>query len=93
MKAPRTMNYEVGVQFDLSKSVYVTGVYSQVRVFGTSRMAPDTFRRSQYIGVSGFYEVVSDLSIGLQYVHGNRWNINGESGNANRILGMLKYSF
>lgn len=90
---PRIVNYEVGLRYNLSSSAFIAASYSQARVFGQQIMGPDTYRYGQYLSVSGFYDIVPDLRIGLEYLYGNRADINRLHNHANRINGMLQYSF
>ncbi|MCM1483562.1 MAG: porin [Muribaculaceae bacterium] len=93
MEAPRMYNYEIGARVDFTPSLFISGAYSQARLLGTGYMSADTYRYGRYITVSGFYEVVRNLQAGIEYIHGNRKDLNGELGRANRIMGMLKFSF
>lgn len=93
MEAPRTMNYELGLQYNVTPALFFAGSYSRATVFGQSHLGPDTYRYGQYLSVSGFYDVVSELRIGIEYLHGNRKDVSGQSGRANRIMGMIQYNF
>ena len=93
MEAPRATSYEVGLRYDITPKLFLTGEYSQDRVYGTSQLGADSFRRAQYATVSAFYNVFADLQVGLEYLHGSRTNVNGLSGDANRVQGLIKFSF
>ena len=56
-------------------------------------MESSTYRYGQYIAVNAYYTLIGDLRLGLEYLHGTRKDISGLSGHANRIAGMLQYSF
>lgn len=93
MTAPKLCNFEVGARVDFTPNCFMSAAYSQARTFGLGYLGGDTFRYSQYLSVSGFYDIIEDLRIGVEYLHGNRKNYNHESGKANRIMAMLQYSF
>lgn len=56
-------------------------------------MASDTYRYGQYIAANAFYNVISDLRVGVEYLHGTRNDISGLGGHANRLNAMVQYSF
>lgn len=93
LKAPQTMNFEVGMRLNLSSSAFLAASYSQVRVYGQQALGPSAYRYGQYVSVTGFYDIVPDLRIGLEYLYGNRADLSRVHGHANRITGMLQYSF
>lgn len=93
MTTPRTTNFELGMRYNILPNLFVSGAYSQVRMFGQAHLGPDTYRYGQYISASMFYDIVPDLRIGLEYLHGDRADVNREHNQANRIIGMLQYSF
>ncbi|MCM1292607.1 MAG: porin [Bacteroides sp.] len=93
MRTPRMSNYELGLRYDFTSKLFATASYSQVRVYGTRDLGPDSYRYGQYISVSGFYNLYSDLRIGFEYLHGKRMDQSGIDGRANRIMGMINFSF
>lgn len=93
MKAPRTANFELGARYNFSPRFFLAASYSQARMFGLSYMGSDTYRYGQYVSVSGFLDIVPDLSVGLEYLHGDRADVDRQHAHANRLTGMIKYSF
>lgn len=93
MSAPRLANFELGARYNVNPNLFFSAAYSQARTFGLSHLGGDTYRYSQYITVSGFYNIFSDLRVGLEYIRGERNNYDRQSGHANSIMGMLQYSF
>lgn len=93
MKAPRTLNYELGLRVNLSTKAFMAGSYSQARVFDWKGFGNDGYKYGQYISTSFFYEIMPSLEWGLEYLHGVRHDFDGQSGHANRINTMLKYNF
>ncbi|MBC7934509.1 MAG: porin [Rhizobacter sp.] len=51
------------------------------------------FHSGVYATANLFYTPVKPLAFGLEYQYGNRQNINGETGNANRLQGTFVYNF
>ncbi|MCM1349045.1 MAG: porin [Firmicutes bacterium] len=93
MEAPKLCNYELGARYDANSKLYFTGTYSEARTFGQRHLGPETYRCGRYVGVTGFYNIVSDLCIGLEYLWGQRSDYSGQRGHANRVMGMLQYNF
>lgn len=93
MIAPRTVSVVGGARFNLSDNFFISGAYSFNRLYDQGQMGPDTYRRGNYVVANAFYTPISDLQLGLEYLHGTRKNINEASDTANRIELMLKYSF
>lgn len=93
MKTPQMMNFEAGMRLDLTSKMFLSASYSQARVYDQEKMGGDAYRYGQYVSVSGFYNIVPDLRIGMEYLYGNRANLSGSHGHANRVNGMVQFSF
>lgn len=93
MKAPGAFGMSAGVRLNLSNRVFVSSTYSFCRLYDQENMGGDAYRRGNYAVVNCFYTPISDLQVGIEYLHGRRTNMNHEHGTANRIEAMVKYSF
>lgn len=93
MEAPRMANFELGARYNVTPNLFFAGTYSQARTFGIAHLGADTYRYGQYISLSGFYDIFSDLRIGLQYLRGDRADYDRRHGHANSLMGMLQYNF
>ncbi len=93
MKAPGAAGWTAGLRYDFSDSFFMSASYSQARLYDTAGMESSTYRYGQYLAANAFYNVWGDLRVGLEYLHGNRTNISGATGRANRVAAMLQYSF
>ena len=93
MTTPRLCNFELGARCNVLPNLFFSASYSQARTFGLSHLGPDTYRYGQYVSVSGFYDIVPDLRVGLEYLHGDRADYDRQHNTANRITGMIQYSF
>lgn len=93
MIAPRMTNFELGARLNVSKDLFFAASYSQARTFGLDRLGGDTYRYGQYVSATGFYNVFEDFRIGFEYLYGNRADYNHQHGHANRLMGMIQYSF
>ena len=93
MKAPAMSNYEFGARYDFTSSLFATLSYSEARTYKQWQLPADSYRSGRYLGVNAFYNIVPDLTVGVQYLYGRRKNYSGETGRANRIMAMLQYNF
>lgn len=93
MTAPRLANFELGVRYDFRPNIFMAATYSQARVLRQGTLSGSDYRYGQYLSVSGFWDIVPDLRVGLSYLHGNRANFDRSHGHANSVMGMLQYSF
>lgn len=96
MKAPEAMGWFVQGQVNFSKNLYATVGYSQARILSKQDkmdLADTSYRYGQYAVGNLFYNLSSDLQLGIEYLYGNRVNFNGEKGHANRIEALVQFSF
>lgn len=93
MKAPGAFGVAGGVRLNLSDRVFVSSTYSFCRLYDQENMGPDAYRRGNYAVVNCFYTPISDLQVGIEYLHGRRTDMSHEHGTANRLEAMVKYSF
>src|SRR5262249_8471302 len=63
--------------------------------FGGHNGAPpgNTYVGAKYLAVSLWFIPVTRMSLGVEYVRGERENLDGERGQANRLNGLFQYNF
>ena len=93
MTAPGTLSLVGGAQVNINKNLFVSSGYCLNRVYNQEALGGDAYRRANYAVVNAFYTFAEDFQLGVEYVHGIRRNMNGESNSANRIEAMMKFSF
>lgn len=93
LRAPAMCNFELGLQCNFTPKAFVAASYSQAHLGQARELGGNTYKYGQYLSVSAFYNVVDDLTVGLEYLHGERRDYDGSHGSANRIGGMLKLTF
>lgn len=67
--------------------------YSSVRVGTTGGQPGSTYAAANYLATSIWYIPIRNMSIGAEYLYGDRENLNGERGHANRINALFQYNF
>lgn len=93
MIAPTSFAFVSGIRFNPNPKFLTSVAYSMARLYDQNQMGDEMFRLGRYIDANAFYMPVSDLQLGLGYIHGERTNMDKEHGRANRIEVMVKYSF
>lgn len=93
LHAPAMSNFEVGLQYNFTPKFFMAGAYSQANLYQATHLGPQTYKRGQYATLSGFYEIIPDFTVGIEYLYGQRTNVDHVHGSANRIIGMLQLSF
>ena len=93
MKTPATLALVGGLKYQPTSKLFVSASYSQSRLYDQGGMGPEAYRYGQYVVANAFYNIIPELRIGLEYLHGTRTDINHDSGHANRLTGMLQFSF
>lgn len=67
--------------------------YSEVNVDNVGGQPGTTYDGAQYVAASLWWIPVRNMSIAVEYLHGIRQNLNGQSGDANRIQTLFQYNF
>lgn len=93
LRAPGVAGWTAGLQFNISSKLMASASYSRSQLMDSRRLGPDAYRYAQYITANAFYNPWSDLTIGLEYIHGTRKDADAVHGRANRIEAMIQYSF
>jgi hypothetical protein len=67
--------------------------YSEVTVDNTAGQAGATYSGARYIATSLWWIPVRNMSIAVEFLHGVRENLDGQSADANRIQTLFQYNF
>ena len=93
LEAPYALGLVGGIQYNFSKNLFVSASYSQCRLYASSSLPETSYRYAQYIVANAFYSPFRNCMVGLEYLYGNRHDVNRTSGNAHRINAMIQYHF
>lgn len=93
LHAPGSLGFFAGVQYDICDKLFVSGTYSQSRLYDQEGLGADGYRYGQYVAATVVCAPVNGLECGLEYLWGKRTNINHEAAHANRVMLMAAYSF
>lgn len=93
MKAPEIMGLLGGLKYKFSDKFFASASYSQCHVYGQGPLGADVYRYGQYIVANGFYNILPDFQVGLEYLHGIKTDMGGASGHANRVSASVQYNF
>jgi hypothetical protein len=67
--------------------------WSAVQIGSNTGQASSTYDGAKYLAASLWYLPFRNMSLGLEYLWGQRDNISGQRGDANRINGLVQYNF
>jgi hypothetical protein len=67
--------------------------YSQTYANSIGGQPGSTYTGAKYLGASLWFIPVVNLSLGVEYLYGQRDNLNGQSGQANRLNALVQYNF
>lgn len=93
MEAPKVLGVLGGLQYQINPKCFVSASYSQAHLYDRGALDNSTYRYGQYIVANCFYNVLDDMSVGIEYLHGIRTDFSGRSGHANRIAAAVQYNF
>ena len=97
MQALPMLGWYAGLQYNFNPNVYVSSTYSASRVYsanGWPIQNSETYRYGQYFVCSAFWNINSNLQLGIEYLRGWRTYFQKNStDHANRINLMAQYSF
>lgn len=83
-----------GVQFNASRSVFVSAGYGQTKVFNRNGYYDaDQYCYARYAVANVFWTFAQNCQAGLEYNYGTRTNMDRTENQANRIEAMVRYSF
>lgn len=90
------LGWFAGLQYNISKNVFVSGTYSLSRLYSEhilSERRPDMYRKGQYLVANLFWNVISNLQVGAEYLRGWRTDFSSNTRHANRMNALVQYSF
>ena len=93
LEAPYTLGLVGGIQYNIHKNLFLSASYSQCRLYASSSLPDTGYRYGQYVVANAFYSPFSNCMVGLEYLYGNRHDVNRTSGDAHRINAMIQYHF
>jgi hypothetical protein len=67
--------------------------YSEVNVANEAGQPGTTYDQGQYYAASVWWLPVTRMSLGIEYIGGERENLDGQSAEADRLHGMFQYNF
>ncbi len=67
--------------------------YSEVHVDNNADQSGATYERANYIAASLWWIPVPRMSFGIEFITGQRENLNGEDARADRLHGLFQYNF
>lgn len=83
-----------GVQYNISRTIFASLGYSEVKVFNNDDyFVAEQYRGARYAVGNVFWNFVENCQAGLEYLYGTKTTMDKETNHANRIQAMVRYSF
>ena len=79
--------------FDLTKDLKSTLSVGYADLKNKETKTPDTYRNSMSIQFDTFWDIMEGTKLGAEYAYAQRWNVNGDTGEASRISILFYYDF
>lgn len=92
MYAPASYGYCLGVQYNFSPSLFVSGGFSQARYL-PRKGDPDEYKYGWVADVNVFWNILPRLQVGAEFDFGKRMNMDGAHRYARRVGAMCQFSF
>ena len=83
----------VSYGFDWTKNLKTNLSAGYAELSNKEYQLGDTYKNSMSISFDTFWSIVDGLKLGIEYVHGQRWNKDGSTGKASRISTLFYYDF
>ncbi len=93
MKAPAVLGTLSGWKYQFNDRFMASATFSYSRMYGNEIMSENGYSEGKYIVANGFYNILPDMSVGLEYCWGKRIDNGGRSGHANRLTAAVQYNF
>ncbi len=90
------MGWYAGLRFNVTSQVFLSTSYSISRMYsrdGYEEDNPNEFRMGKYYVINSFYDMNSNIRMGMEYLRGSRNDFSRATHHANRINMMVQYSF
>ena len=96
MQALPMLGWYAGLQYNVCPKVFLSSTYSMSRLYsdnGYPDAVGSTYHYGQYFVVNMFWNVTSNMQVGVEYLRGWRNNFDNSTHHANRINLLVQYSF
>jgi hypothetical protein len=90
---PYTAAYVVSYEHWYTERWLSNLTYSETHVGSTGGQPGSTYVGAKYLGASLWYNPIVNMSLGVEYLYGQRENLNGQRGQDNRINALVQYNF
>lgn len=83
----------LGVQYNFTPTVFASCTYSLVRTFDNQYYQPDQYKNAQYVVANLFWNIASNVQMGVEYLWGDRMNMDNSRKGNNRAQTMIQVNF
>jgi hypothetical protein len=90
---PYTAAYMISYEQWYTEKWLSNFTYSQTLVGSNGAQPGGTYTGAKYLGISLWYIPFANMSLGIEYLYGERDNLNEQRGQANRLNSLVQYNF
>lgn len=91
--APKTLAAIVAMKYNFLPNLYSDVSISGVRNYANGQPEPTEYKYGIYCAVNTIWEITPRLLLGIEYLHGQRGNYDGQHGAANRLNMLFRLHF
>lgn len=88
-----SMSGFVSYGWDYSERITTSVSVGAAQIFNKPYQQDRSYSHSASVSFDAFYEIIDGARIGFEYAYGQRWDKNGEKGNASRFWTLFYYDF
>ena len=91
-----SQSWYAGIQYNFGTRFFASATYSQTVLMSRKGFAdanPGGYQKGEYVAANFFYNVTDNMQLGIEYLHGWRFDFSGKTYNANRINLSARYDF
>lgn len=93
LQLPQAFSYFIGAKYHFRPDLYATATFTQIRNYEKNPVDLSSYKYGLMGGVNLFWEITPRLTIGGEYIIGERKNFDGAHGSSNRAEAMFQLSF
>ncbi|MBL8793706.1 MAG: porin [Planctomycetia bacterium] len=90
---PFAVGWHIGYEHWFNERWLTNVTYSPLYAGSTPGQPGSTYSAAKYLAASLWWLPIPRMSLGIEYVWGERENIDSQAGQANRINGLVQYNF
>lgn len=93
MYAPRSLGYQIGLQYNFRPNLFASVAFSETRLYADRSDDPADYKYGLWAAANVFWNLTPRIQVGAEFDWGLRCNVDGYKRSARRIGAMCQFSF